>query len=1120
MPLPNFDTIKSLAVGKDNPNRQQVVHILKAITDHEVPPKQKHIRGIILATFSGKSSSFLYDTALKLAIYTNPVVCWKFLYIIHKLFRDGHRECVNDGLRHATRVYQLKSAWSNHATKCGYPIVDFCQLIIRKLRLHRKYGVLPGSLELNPNELKNVLSAQVDHLFQFSVDLMDMMEETLRFKDVVLLSVEGIHAPSFTPPGQCKLIPLIQCIQDVAALYELSVQLIFKLHELLGNGTMSGHRDRFKDLHTSVKKFFENVFHMQYFRSFVHIPSISQNPPNFCIQSELNEHTTLRVTMNETPSLPSPPQSPPTTVTPADGNNGQHSGDEEDSFELADVPKVISHNYQTESLTEKQALIKLGPENIDTNDKTVISLNEGSSASDNHHQICNNSINSNNNMKMNRNPFLNNSIQTNSHELSPYQAHITDEKHEVLIEVELLKSEIERLKTEHHEQSYSLLSRIQILEDEIKELVQYKSNHEEQQVNYETKLSEKVCQAQIFEEKFMKLKEVYGKLREEHVILLKNYGNVQQNLQQETQKNEDLEKMIENLRHQEMLLPSDNVECLPTSENEAKVPVANCLELQNQLNDYRSKLDSANIEKDQLVAELFLLKEECCSMREKFFESQQFIKDYELKISKLTNELQELNDQLHRGNLSVGKSSNVCNGNTSNIVSDNDDGGDGHISWNNEPKQSLLTTTIEQLLSELQCSQSVAQPTDLMEVYIHFSPKYFSNYLLQIINHFNLFESAITSYLSNDVKGLIQTSFHIGQLNSQLSLLSLYSRSIHQSNTTFSFSNDYLHGFDLIQKQFMQLLNILQQVDSTHQDDENANDNISHKDNYFNQIKEHLCIIYHQLNFMLNEVTNLSNCWSNNVNNGDTKTSVDVIQKEMEATFEAITIAEQKFQDLIAESKSHSTSNENLQVNSLILDCCSELLLCVGELVKQSKIIQQEFKDSSTSIEFYKPYNRWTDGLLSAAKFVGAGANVMVEIANSIVCGKGVKLERLIVISQEIAASTTQLVYATRVKTNSQPEMFNKLQVTSKEVCKCTGNLIACVKKAIEAKHVEGTMSNIFFKMYAYCVVVFDEYIKEIRSCRNLSESHQVFWCIWLSVHRKTYRPLVRLPHTIEGSDL
>ncbi|KAK4471694.1 hypothetical protein MN116_005098 [Schistosoma mekongi] len=763
--------------------------------------------------------------------------------------------------------------------------------------------------------------------------------------------------------------------------------------------------------------------------------------------------------MNETPSLPPPPQSPqspPTTVTPADGNNSQHSGDEEDSFELAIVPKVMLRNYQTELSTEKQALIKLGSENTDTNDKTVISLKEDSGVSDNHHQIFSNSINGNNNMKMNWNPFLNNSIQTNSHELSPYPAHITDEKHEVLIEVELLKSEIERLKTEHHEQSYSLLSRIRILEDEIKELVQYKSNHEEQQVNYETKLSEKVCQAQIFEEKFMKLKEVYGKLREEHVILLKNYGNVQQNLQQETQKNEDLEKTIENLRHQEMLLSSDNVECLPTSENEEKVPVAQNSELQNQLNDYRSKLDSANIEKDQLIAELSPLKQECCLMREKFFDSQKLIKDYELKISKLTNELQALNDQLHHRKLSVVKSSSVCNGNTSDIVIDDDHGGgDDHISGNNKPKQSFLTTTIEQLLSELQFNQSIAQSTDLMEVYIHFSPKYFSNYLSQIINHFNLFESALIDYLSNDIKGLIQTSFHIGQLNSQLSLLSLYSRSIHQSNTTLNFSNDCLHSFDLIQKEFMQLLNILQQVNSTHQDDGNTDDSNNHKDTYFNQIKEHLSIIYRQLNFMLTEVTNLSNCWSNDVYNGDIRTSNDVIQKEMDTTFEAITVAEKKFQGLIAESKSHSTSDENLQVNSLILDCCSELLLCVGELVKQSKIIQQEFKDSSTSVEFYKPYNRWTDGLLSAAKFVGAGANVMVEIANSIVCGNDVKLERLIVISQEIAASTTQLVYASRVKTNSQSKMLNNLQITSKEVGKCTGNLIACVKKAIEAKHIE-----------------------------------------------------------------
>ncbi|CAH8543239.1 unnamed protein product [Schistosoma margrebowiei] len=1047
MPLPNLDSFKNIAVGKDNSNKQQIVHILKGITDQEVPPKQKHIRGIILATFSGKSSLFFYETALKLAIYTNPIVCWKFLYVIHKLFRDGHRECVSDGLRHATRVSQLQSAWSNHATKCGYPIVDFCQLITRKISLHRKYGVLPGSLELTPNELKSCLSAQVDHLFQFSVDLMDMLEETLRFKDVVLLSLEGIQAASFTPSGQCKLIPLIQCIQDAAALYELSVQVIFKLHELLGNGTMSGHRERFRDLHISVKKFFENVSHMQYFRSFVHIPSISQNPPNFCVQSELSEHTTLRVTMNESPSL-SPPLPPPSllssTAVLVDERNSPHSGDEEDSCELTIVPKVMSQIFPTKLSTEKQTLIKLGSENADINEKTVILSKEvkmDPSVNDKHHHINNNSntIDNNSNLKMNWNPFLDNSIQTNNHVLSPYQTHVTDEKHEVLIEVELLKSEIERLKAEHHEQSYSLLNRIRILEDEIKELVQYKSNHEEQQVNYETKLTEKVCQAQMFEEKFLKLKEVYTKLREEHVVLLKNYGNVQQNLQQETQKNQDLIKTIEDLQHHQMSSSLGEVESL-VSGNRTEELVDQCLKLQYQLNAYESKSESVNTDKDQLTVELS--------------KSQQLLKDSEMKISKLTNELQVLNDQLNQEKLFAVRENDTCNGNTfTHIVGDDKDCKNGELTMHLDKfKQTLLKNTVEQVLSVLQSNQTIGQSPEFIEVYIHCSPTYFLNHLSQVTNYFNLFESALTDYLSDNEKGLIQTSYYIGQLNSQLSLLSLFSKSIRQSNVTSDSSYNCLHSLDLIQSEFTELLNVLLQINSINQDHIDYNND---KHNYFNQIKEYLSKIHNQLKYMSTEVTNLSNSLSNGYNNDDIMSSTDVIQKEMETTFQAITAAEQKFQGLIEESKKNSINNENLQVNSLILDCCSELLLCVGDLVKQSKLIQQEFESSPTSIEFYKPYNRWTKGLLSAAKFVGASANVMVEIADSIVCGKDVKLERLIVISQEIAASTTQLVYATRVKTTSQSEMFNKLQLTSKEVCKCTGNLIACVKKAIEAKHIE-----------------------------------------------------------------
>jgi hypothetical protein len=86
-----------------------------------------------------------------------------------------------------------------------------------------------------------------------------------------------------------------------------------------------------------------------------------------------------------------------------------------------------------------------------------------------------------------------------------------------------------------------------------------------------------------------------------------------------------------------------------------------------------------------------------------------------------------------------------------------------------------------------------------------------------------------------------------------------------------------------------------------------------------------------------------------------------------------------------------------------------------------------------TASQFYKRHSRWVDGLISAAKAVGAGAGVVVfvelsfmiwhgsEIADGVLRGEN-KFEQLMVAGHEIAASTAQLVSAARVKApaNSQ----------------------------------------------------------------------------------------------------
>ena len=59
--------------------------------------------------------------------------------------------------------------------------------------------------------------------------------------------------------------------------------------------------------------------------------------------------------------------------------------------------------------------------------------------------------------------------------------------------------------------------------------------------------------------------------------------------------------------------------------------------------------------------------------------------------------------------------------------------------------------------------------------------------------------------------------------------------------------------------------------------------------------------------------------------------------------------------------------------------------------------------------------------------------------------GKG-KLEELIVCSQEIAASTAQLVVASRVKSKRDSPSLRKVTDASKDVSRATGNVVASVK--------------------------------------------------------------------------
>lgn len=95
-----------------------------------------------------------------------------------------------------------------------------------------------------------------------------------------------------TAPGQCRLAPMIPCIQDSNQLYDFVVRIMFRLHASLPDDLLTGHRERFRTLFIQLKNFYNQAKELQYFVNLITVPSLPNTQPNFLVQSDLGNYTT------------------------------------------------------------------------------------------------------------------------------------------------------------------------------------------------------------------------------------------------------------------------------------------------------------------------------------------------------------------------------------------------------------------------------------------------------------------------------------------------------------------------------------------------------------------------------------------------------------------------------------------------------------------------------------------------------------------------------------------------------------------------------------------------------------------------------------------------------------
>ncbi|XP_076843216.1 huntingtin interacting protein 1 related b [Brachyhypopomus gauderio] len=186
----------------------------------------------------------------------------------------------------------------------------------------------------------------------------------------------------------------------------------------------------------------------------------------------------------------------------------------------------------------------------------------------------------------------------------------------------------------------------------------------------------------------------------------------------------------------------------------------------------------------------------------------------------------------------------------------------------------------------------------------------------------------------------------------------------------------------------------------------------------------------------------------------------DMVDKEMAATSAAIEEAVRRIDEMMSQTR-RDAKGVKLEVNERILYSCTDLMKAIRLLVLASTDLQKEIVESgrgaATVKEFYARNSRWTEGLISAAKAVGWGATELVDSADKVVLHTG-KFEELIVCSHEIAASTAQLVAASKVKADRGSKKLSNLQHASRHVNEMAANVVASTKTGQEQVEDKETM--------------------------------------------------------------
>ncbi|KAJ0012883.1 hypothetical protein NQD34_017217 [Periophthalmus magnuspinnatus] len=918
-------TEKVLAAEKEQFNKQQLQSISKIVSTAEVPPKEKYVRNIILGTHKESGATTFWSYTSNVPLSSNSMVSWKFCYLLHKVLRDGHRNSVVDSSRHTRGVKDMGVLWGNLHDRYGHIVALYAKFLCLKIEFHNKYKMIPGNLEATDETLERQSGSDMTKVLDITNELLDYLDAALKMAETVFRQFDANGAKSTTASGQCRLTPLIPLILDCGFLYHFSVLLMFKLHSRIAPDILLGHRERYRDMFMSLKQFFSRARETEFFKTFIQIPELPDEPPNFLRAAALGEYKKQVV------------------VTPG----GDYPEDDE---EQQPESRDMSQYYLLSQIGMPEAPIEEKETKIDPMKRELEAIN-------------------------------------------PEVQLIKSEAQRCVVE---LKAKVNHLESELEEQRTH--KQMAMVENEhLRMAVEALQSTNVANVGAQLGFKEADSRAQAAELRFAQLKERHAELVSSHADLLKKNAETakvlsftKQDYDNIKKTKEQLESEVENLRLEKGTMMSkqlaevDNLNKELLEQRAEMALLRSTLENKEKSGNYlNSTLSGVQAEKEALLRSLREQESELTSLRQQAQAHQSLLQQERQRSSVEVSSLQaQLQQQACR---------------------------EGELSQKLQDEQFCL----------LQCAvveaegiilDALAKVDDPIHVRCISSPDYLINRAQTTLASIDKMQQSHLVYLGNrnDASGLLRAVTQFSHLAADTI--------VNGAATSHSAPTDHADHLT-----------------------ENCRECATHCLNFLRDLKSQSTLqradpaaIRYTVQRLL-DIGHALRPKGQDILQEELGTLVD---KEMLATSTAIEEAVLRMDEILSQVK-NDTTGIKLEVNQSILGSCSDLMKAIHMLVTAATDLQKDIVEEgrgATSIkEFYARNSRWTEGLISASKAVGWGATQLLESADRVV-GENGTYEELIASSHEIAASTAQLVAASKVKADRNNKKLHTLQMASRHV--------------------------------------------------------------------------------------